>query len=211
MRRSPYWGLAIVAVVVAVVVVVAVLSGRTGGSTPEAGASSPTASGSDTASPSPTLTPTPTPSPDPVPSPAPSASPVETGAPAADIVAPFVAADSAARQDPAQPLELDKVATGDALDDLNIQVTELTKGGLSQVGSPTVVSAEVTASDPNADPPTATVLACLDYSQVDLVNSAGQSAKDTTAPQRVSTILDLVEKDGTWLVSKRTFPDDPTC
>jgi hypothetical protein len=205
MRRSPYWGLAVVAAVVAVVVVVAILSRSTGGSTPDAGPSSPAAT--DSSSP----TPTPTPTPDPVPTPAPSATTLDKGAPADDLVAPYVAAGSAARQNPSQPLELDQVATGDALDDLNIQVEELTQGGLSQVGSPTVVSAEVTASDPTADPPTATVLACLDYASVDVVNDAGQSAKDTAAPQRVATILDLVEKDGTWLVSKRTFPDDPTC
>lgn len=205
MRRSPYWGLVVVAAAVAVVVVVAVQSGSAGGPAPDAGASSPGVTDS------PSDTPTPTPSPDPVPSPAPSATGVEKGAPAQDLVAPFVAADSAARQDPSQPLELDQVATGDALADLNIQVAELTQGGLSQVGSPTLVSAQVTASDPGADPPTATVLACLDYSGVDLVNASGQSAKDPAAPERVATILDLVEKDGTWLVSKRTFPDDPTC
>lgn len=211
MRRSRWW--AWMAMAAVLVVGVAVVLATRGGGSPEPGASptdshSPSGSTSSTTSTTPT---TPSPAPSPVPTPAPTASTVPKGADGSSLVAPFVSADAAARQDPAQPLKLDQVATGSALDDLQIQVAELTKGGLNQVGSPTVVSASVTASQPDANPPTATVLACLDYSSVDVVNSAGQSAKDTTAPQRVATILELVKQDGAWLVARRTFPDNPTC
>ena len=151
------------------------------------------------------------PSPSPVPVPAATTSPGEVSSDASTLVTPFVKADAAARQTPAQPLALTEVSTGAALDDLQIAVEELQAGGLTQIGEPVLVSAVVTSDELEATPPTATVLVCLDYSKVDLVNSAGESAKDATAPQRVSTILRLVKQDDSWLVADRTFPDDPSC
>ncbi len=207
MSRNRWWAIAVVAVLVVGAVVVVLVAN--GSSEPSAeGSPSPSATEQATDDPTAEATET-TPPPSPVPTPAPSAAPVDEGDEAVDLVAPFVEAGSAARQDPAQPLELDQVATGAALQDLLVQVEELAADGLSQTGSPTVVSAEVLSSEPDADPPTATVLACLDYSEVDVVNASGESIKDDSAEQRVATILGLVRQDDAWLVAERTFPDDP--
>ncbi|NCT92596.1 hypothetical protein GXB85_16805 [Cellulomonas sp. APG4] len=175
--------------------------------------------GSPAAEPSPSGTPAATESPEPepepvaVPVPAPSAAPEEVAveAEATELTLPFVTADARLRQDPDQPLLLEDVATGTALGDLEAGAREMAEEGLVQTGEPEVVSATVTASEPDADPPTLTVLACLDYSGVDVVDTDGTSVVDPTASRRSATILHLVEVDGRWLVERRTFPDDPTC
>lgn len=209
MTRNRWWIVVAVAVAIAAVVVVALAMGGT----PTEPDASPTASTPATEETTSTAeeTTSPSPEPSPVPTPAPTETQVDESTDARDLVAPFVSADAAARQDPAQPLDLAEVATGSALADLAIQVEELTAGGLTQVGSPTVVSATVQATEPDADPPTATVLVCLDYSEVDLVNASGESVKDPAAPTRAAAIFGLVREGDAWLVAERSFPDDPTC
>lgn len=204
MRGSRWWVWAIAAAVVVAVVIGAVLLGSGSGGDADATAQPSESDATDETS-------TATATPDPVPTPAPTSTSVAAEDDGQALVTPYLGAEAAARQDPSQPLELEQVATGTALEDLQIQVDELTTGGLVQVGAPTVVSSEITESDPDGDPPTATVLVCLDYSDVDVVNASGESAKDDTAVQRVPTLLELVLEDGSWLVQNRTFPSEASC
>lgn len=205
--------------VAAVVVVLVVLALGLGGllalqggddttpdATPPTTSTTSTADGSASAEPSV--------EPQPVPEPAPDTSPgEETGndRAAKRLIGPFVAADAAAREDPAQPLTLEQVATGSALEDLRAQVAELATSGVSQVGTPEVVRARVVSERPRADPPTATVRACLDYTNVDFVNPDGDSIKNPDAAQRVAVILVLEQRSRAWLVAERGYPANPTC
>lgn len=205
-RRLLGWiGTAVAVVLVVVVALVIADQARSGP------AAEPSAALTDAPTDTPTVSPSPTPTPSPVPIPASTGTLGAADGDVARLVEPFVAADAAARQAPAQPLPLDEVATGPALEDLEIGVRELEEGGLSQIGAPTVVSAVVAESALDASPATATALVCLDYSTVDVVTASGVSVKDPNAPQRVPTLLEFVQQDGRWLVTNRTFPDDPTC
>lgn len=162
-------------------------------------------------SPAPTDTPRSTSQPSPVPTPAATVAPEAIGDDATALVLPFMSAETALRGNPATPLAMEEVATGSALEDLEVNARELLESGLVQVGSPAVVNATVTAFDDSATTPMATVSACLDYSTVDVQIADGTSVKDENAAQRVPTIFSIVKVEDRWLVSERTFPDEPTC
>jgi len=128
-----------------------------------------------------------------------------------DLIRPFISAESSSREKPQIPVKFEDVATGSALQDLQVNAQQFAADGLTQVGAPTVVSATVVSLDESADPPTATVEVCLDYTDVDVVGAGGESVKSDAAKQRVPTLLTLVQDDGRWLVSARSFPAETTC
>ncbi|MBT0992904.1 hypothetical protein KIN34_01180 [Cellulomonas sp. DKR-3] len=128
-----------------------------------------------------------------------------------DVVAPFLDGEALARSSPDDDTDLDSVATGVALSDLAAEAADLAERGVTQEGRPVVVSATVTEVDMAGKPPTAVVALCLDYADVDLVAEDGTSMVDPSASTRAASILELVQQDGAWLVSRRTFPDDPSC
>lgn len=202
------WWLLLVAVAVVAAVVIAVQIAGNSERTPEdvqATTSLPTPTNS------PTPTPEPTPEPSPVPSPAPTAGSLDVGSDGSALVGPFVAAESISRESPTTPFSLEEVAIGTALEDLAVAAYELAENGFVQVGAPSIYSAEVMESDQAASPPTVTVLLCLDYSEVGLTTPDGESVKDPNAPSRVPSIVTLQQVDGRWLVSERTFPEEPSC
>ena len=205
--RARTWTVVGALTAIAAAVVAVQLTGRQPpGIAPEADPTSST-------SPSPTAPPTPEPEPVPVPVPAPTADVglLVVDGDASALVAAVVAADALARSTPEEPVELAAIATGAALEDLQIGVHELAESGLSQIGTPVVISATITEIDPGTDPPTATTLVCLDYAEVDVVDASGTSVVDPAADPRVATILILVQIDGRWVVERRSFPDDPHC
>lgn len=163
------------------------------------------------ARPTPASTTSATPEPSPVPEPAPTTAPDDIEKMTSEMLAPFVSAEAALRGAPEAPLAISDIATGNALEDLGVDARELAESGLVQVGSPEVIDAIVMDADVTGAPPTATVLACLDYSKVDMQTADGTSVKDVHAAQRVPTLFTLVKVENRWLVSNRTFPDEPTC
>lgn len=183
----------------------AVLAGIVVWTVASTGAVAPSGNGAE-----PTPSPVVTTAPPPVP--ASTAAPGPAGADDEDALAlPFVAAEAAARSDPASPVQLSEVATGAALDDLEIGVRELAENGLSQVGTPELISAEIVDSETIDGTPTVVLRVCLDYSTVDLIRADGTSAKADDATERVSTDITMVQREGRWLASKRGFTDDATC
>lgn len=201
MSRRVFWGIGIVAVAVGAIVAIGLIS--TARTAPPAALEA--VESSAPALPTPTVPPTPAPTPA-------STDPAGTaGADATDLTVPFIAAESAARATPDQPVSFEEVATGEALRELQITALEFAENGLMQVGAPVVVSATFTAVDETVVPATATVTVCLDYAGVDVVAPDGTSVKSADAAQRVPTVLTLVQMDGRWLVSQRGFPEDPTC
>ncbi len=108
--------------------------------------------------------------------------------------------------------ELAALATGSALGSLQADTAEFAKNGWHQEGQPTVVSTSVAAYDPAATPPQLTLNVCIDSSQVNVVTAAGELIRQGTDKDRSLNILTLNRSDaGKWLVSKVSFPDDPTC
>ncbi len=211
--KSKWWlllfGVAVVAIVVAVVQQVAGREPDDRGDAQQGTTLEADEPAASTSTPTPSMEPTPDPSP--VPSPAPTIESLDVGGDGSALVEPFVLAESTSRESPETSFSLDEVAIGMALEDLTLAAFEFAENGIVQVGSPTIVSAEVMESDESAAPPVATVQLCLDYSEVGLETPSGESVKDPHAPSRVPSIVTLNRVDGRWLVSERTFPDEPTC
>ena len=211
MKRSVAIGLG-VAIVVAIVVVVGIfLKDNSTSTVSDSPKANPTSAAGDTSSDQ-DSTPLPTAS---APKPASTAKPGHvkgTGKRIGkDLVEPFIAAEAAARTDQTHTIQFGDIATGDALKDLEVNAQEMREDGLVQVGSPKLVGATVLKVNNKAKPPTATVRVCQDYSDVDVQAPDGTSMKDKSAPQRVASTLVLKNVEGRWLVSKRTFPNKPTC
>ncbi|MGO1235389.1 MAG: hypothetical protein ACTMIH_08630 [Microbacterium gubbeenense] len=85
---------------------------------------------------------------------------------------------------------------------------ELTSSGWTITGERRVDDLEIT--DLGDD--TATIVACIDSSDVTLVDAAGDPVgSESAGPARAQHVFTLAKDDGAWRVTDRTFPDDPTC
>lgn len=127
------------------------------------------------------------------------------------LIDPFLTAETAGRTDKTQAVDFRDVATGAALQDLEVNAQQMREDGMVQVGSPKLVSATVTGLNEASKPAKATVRVCLDYSSVDIQTTDGTSVKDPKAQQRVASTLVLHQVDGRWLVAKRTYPAKSAC
>ncbi|WP_434618258.1 hypothetical protein [Arthrobacter sp. A5] len=126
----------------------------------------------------------------------------------------FVSGSAAIMAAQTQPsdAELAALATGSALGSLQADTAEFAKNGWHQEGQPTVVSTNVVAYDPAAAPPQLTLNVCIDSSKVNILTAAGDAVRTGTDKDRSLNILTLNRSDdGKWLVSRVSFPDDPTC
>lgn len=133
--------------------------------------------------------------------------------PADELAEPLVDIRSDALSSPedADQDMLVTVSEGLARDALESTVAEYRERGWTQIGRPTVVSTKVTAADPDADPPSAELDVCLDYSNVDVVDTAGTSVVDARAQTRVLNVFEMEYQDGRWVLVNQTFADDITC
>ena len=107
---------------------------------------------------------------------------------------------------------LSDLAAGSYRAELEAQWLELSENGWSYSGDPRVVDLEIVSMDDKSDPATAEVPACIDSSDVTLLDVDGQrigSQDDVVA--RAAHLFSLVRDDGTWRVASRSFPDDPAC
>lgn len=138
---------------------------------------------------------------------------ITADAPDPDLVEPFLDSLASALVEP-ENLDRDElvtVASGAALGAVDAQATEYALNGWTQVGSPEVLETRVASIDPDIDIPTADVDICLDYSQVDVVDSQGDSILDPAASTRVAQTVTLEFTKGRWVATDRTFPDDFQC
>ena len=88
---------------------------------------------------------------------------------------------------------------------------EFEDNGWRQVGSPDVVASRVVFRRPDASPPRMRIAACVDSSDVDVVDASGDSVRNGTYAARSTMLFDLVLRHGDWLVQRQSFPDDPDC
>lgn len=116
---------------------------------------------------------------------------------------------------PIQPVEtaedldtlMGNVASGGYLRELESQWQELVANGWSVEGTPTVVSAEVTeASDSQA-----TVVACVDSSNVRILDAAGVAIGAASTVRALNVYTLEQSGDGIWRITSHSFPNDPAC
>jgi hypothetical protein len=104
--------------------------------------------------------------------------------------------------------QLSNVATGAIVEELGNEQLELDSNGWTQTGQSVVDSVKVLRTTGHG----ATVQACIDSSAVELLDSKGKPIGTPSADRRALNIYTLVQNaDGSWRVTDRTFPDNPSC
>jgi hypothetical protein len=149
------------------------------------------------------------------------AAPIETPIPADGKLAPETAAVTvgsllvalaAHAEDPSASTDsLSSLATGAILDEVAADTEELKANGWSRTGTAKVGSVRVIATDAATTPATATIEACIDSSDVRLLDLAGDVIGDPLASPRSLNIYSLEHDGAVWRVTSRTFPDDAAC
>lgn len=132
--------------------------------------------------------------------------------PAESVVTEFLAI-SAQQVDPAEVAEsgeLNEVARGAMLNELEAESLELEESGLTRSGAPTVIWMRETAADATAPQGSIAVEACLDSSAV-IVEAQDGGAVIASPTTRAINIFTLAPVDGALRVVARSFPDDPAC
>lgn len=138
---------------------------------------------------------------------------LRTGGPAEALVEPvFVELTSAL----GTPTEVDwrsvvSVADDSLLDSIESAVLEYTENGWTQVGAPSLVSAEVLEMEEGDDGQVARVEVCLDHSEVDVLDGEGASLIDGDAEMRVRSILTMHFRDDRWVATQQDFTDELAC
>ena len=112
--------------------------------------------------------------------------------------------------DPAQAraTDLSSVLTASALEEFDAQALEWTRDGTHATGTPTLEDVHIISDDGAGN---ITVSACVDSSNVRVLNDAGTALTDDTTMTRALTYFQFVKDDGAWKLSGFSFPDDPTC
>ena len=112
--------------------------------------------------------------------------------------------------DPAQAraTDLSSVLTASALEEFDAQALEWTRDGTHATGTPTLEDVHIISDDGAGN---ITVSACVDSSNVRVLNDAGTALTDDTTMTRALTYFEFVNYGGAWKLSGFSFPDDPTC
>ena len=108
----------------------------------------------------------------------------------------------------ARATDLSSVLTGSALEEFDAQALEWTRDGTHTTGSPTLEDVHIISDDGAGN---ITVSACVDSSNVRVLNDAGTALTDDTTMARALTYFLFVKDGGAWKLSGFSFPDDPTC
>lgn len=104
------------------------------------------------------------------------------------------------------------IAGEDLIEEAEADLLELESNGWQRTGAPVVVSVTVTEQEKDAAPPTATVEACIDSSDVQVLDASGEPLPKDPGAARALNIYHLVQNDdGSWIVASRTFPSNPSC
>lgn len=123
------------------------------------------------------------------------------------LATPFEPVETAEELD----ARMQSVAVDHYLEELEAEWLELVTSGWSFSGKPEVVSAEVTDLGSSKQGATAEVVACIDSSQVRMLDAEGDPIGDSAAP-RARQLFTLTQGDDTgWRIAARSFPDNPEC
>lgn len=94
---------------------------------------------------------------------------------------------------------------------LALRLTEFEDQGWTQVGAPTIKSLEIVEEQLDTTPPRVVVLACVDSSDVDILDDEGNSLRNEGTPSRSANLYTLVREERVWSIADVTFPEDPDC
>jgi ABC-type transporter Mla MlaB component len=101
---------------------------------------------------------------------------------------------------------LEDVASGAVLEELANELQELDSNDWTQTGAPVLSDMRIEQADDSS----MTVSVCVDSSGVTTLDSAGVALPAGTTPRAVN-VYTLTLVDGAWLVTNRTFPENPAC
>lgn len=100
------------------------------------------------------------------------------------------------------------IAADSYASELEAQWAELAENGWSIEGEQRIDDLEIVSLDGTQ----ATVAACIDASDVTMVDASGETiGADRARAPRAQHLFTLTREDGIWRVADRTFPDDPSC
>ena len=108
----------------------------------------------------------------------------------------------------ARATDLSSVLTGSALEEFDAQAFEWTRDGTHTTGTPTLEDVHILSDDGAGN---ITVSACVDSSNVRVLNDAGTALTDDTTMTRALTYFQFVKDGETWKLSGFSVPDDPPC
>ena len=116
--------------------------------------------------------------------------------------------DAYADPEQARATDLSSVLTASALEEFDAQALEWTRDGTHATGTPTLEDVHIISDDGAGN---ITVSACVDSSNVRVLNDAGTALTDDTTMTRALTYFQFVKDGETCKLSGFSFPDDPTC
>ena len=116
--------------------------------------------------------------------------------------------DAYADPEQARATDQSSVLTASALEEFDAQALEWTRDGTHATGTPTLEDVHIISDDGAGN---ITVSACVDSSNVRVLNDAGTALTDDTTMTRALTYFQFVKDGETWKLSGFSFPDDPTC
>lgn len=136
---------------------------------------------------------------------------VERATSAVDAV--IAALDEVGQRGDGSAVGVEAIATGWVLGEVQSHAREQFDLGYTQKGDAVVTSVTPTAVDLSADPATITLKVCVDVSDIDIIDAAGNSLKDSLYnPGRpVAHIYGAVFEDDTWKISSHEIPDVQDC
>lgn len=106
-----------------------------------------------------------------------------------------------------------EIATGEALGELDAAVQEYSVNEWRQTGSSRLARSRTLATAPGDPPRSIRVEACIEFSDVEVVDQSGRSVTTRPAnqPSRMPHIYTIVLSGNTWKVARHTFPNAATC
>lgn len=136
---------------------------------------------------------------------------VDRATAAADAV--VAALDEVAQRGDGSAVGVEAVATGWVLGEVQSHAREQFDLGYKQTGDARVTSVTPTAVDLAASPATIMLKVCVDVSDIDVTDAAGNSLKDSLYnPGRpVAHLYGAVFEDKTWKISSHEIPDVQDC
>ena len=108
---------------------------------------------------------------------------------------------------------IEAIATGFVEGEMRALATERIQLGYKQVGTAVVTSVTVQSMDLEGEPPTAILAVCVDTSDIDVVDSNGNSVGDQLyrPGHPVLHLYGAVFTDGLWKLSTHEIPDGASC
>jgi hypothetical protein len=104
------------------------------------------------------------------------------------------------------------VVAGRAKAELQAQQIEFQSNGWTVRGTTRVDGVQLLSSDPTAATPTARVQACIDSSDVTLLDAHGKAVvAPPQAVRRALNLYSLAYTGGAWHIVGHSFPADPSC